>query len=640
MQWTPLPRGSFTGIDWSDPHEAAGLDPYLAWAEADDFRAFGLRAAPRWLAIAIELQPGHSVAELVGAASPRWLRVAPVYLSDDAPRGLRFCTAQAGRGFFRAWRKGGSLRGIVRRFELGMALGASAPGGHSAPSAWRAPTKLQGKVLAAIDDGMAFAHAHFLNDCRHARTRFYWRQDEQGEGSPPPELGYGHELCGSQIDAALARYSEGFEGLLDESAVYRHFRMGMALQQRVSHGTHVLDLSAGPRTLRARLATPTAPPSWALADDAASRAPLVLVQLDRRTVADTSGGAMNLRILDALMYILARCAPSARVTVNISWGTLAGPHDGSALLEAAMDQLVALSGGRLLIVLPAGNAYQARTHANATVHPPGTPLTPRQRREGAVDRAVLHWRTLPDDRTPSFLELWTQEGPQNLQIAVAPPGAPALPPRACGASGMWVDASGRPLCVLVYLPRVATGERGTCALLALAPTFSFEASQPTAPCGAWTLTLTNLAHAPAVTFDAYVERDDEILPMRTGARQSFFEDRDYDLGSAVDDPDRPTLIRRSGTFNSIATGRATESVGGVRADDPAAWARYSPRRPDPDALRRQRPGVVKLPDAAEPSDENSALSGVGAAGSRSGATVRLAGTSSASPQRARARLDG
>ena len=80
------------------------------------------------------------------------------------------------------------------------------------------------------------------------------------------------------------------------------------------------------------------------------------------------------------------------------------------------------------------------------------------------------------------------------------------------------------------------------------------------------------------------------------------------------------------------------SVGGVRhalgAFDP--FARYSPRTPDPDGTRPQRPGVKKEPDRFEVTDDNAALWGIRGAGSRSGnGVVRLAGTSSAAPQVAR-----
>ena len=83
------------------------------------------------------------------------------------------------------------------------------------------------------------------------------------------------------------------------------------------------------------------------------------------------------------------------------------------------------------------------------------------------------------------------------------------------------------------------------------------------------------------------------------------------------------------------------SVGGIRRDaSPSGhFALYSPRKPDPDAGRPERPGVKKVPDKLQPSDDNPALWGVLGAGSRSGSVIRLAGTSSSSPQLARQRLN-
>lgn len=358
-----------------------------------------------------------------------------------------------------------------------------------------------------------------------------------------------------------------------------------------------------------------------MADDDASRCDIVAVQLDWHTVVDTSGGSMNVHIMDGLMYMLSRCAPSARLAVNLSWGTLAGPHDGSAVLEAAMDQLITLKSGQLQIVLPVSNSYQSRTHANVTL----------QRGQSVT----LHWRGQPGDVTQNFLELWVPQGAQGITVQVTPPGQGAgLPPLAWGASGTWNNEAGKPLCALIYPRSVATGANGTCALVSVSPTTSFEKSTATAPSGVWQVRLTNTMTG-AVTVDAYVERDDQIIGVRTGAQQSHFEDELYDTsgnpGSFVDHPHNPSPIRRSGNFNSIATGGKTVSVGGVRVAGPT-WALYSPRKPDPDASRPERPGVVKVPDTQAYSDENEALLGLKAAGTRSGGMARLVGTSDAAPQ--------
>jgi len=650
MTWTKLPKGEFTGIDWAKPNATNGFDPYLVWAEADNFSGYGEKP-PKWLPIAMELTAGTTVQQLIAAASPKWLHVPAVYTSRAALKGLRFCTARVRPAFFKQLQPGGSLHALVLRLELGLPAAeyADDPTGgsqdsplpHSNGPSYQADLKaeqlLSGKVLALIDDSLALAHANFLHQGK-ARTRYFWRQDAQGKGRVPAGLGYGHELTAADINAAMQ--ANTYNGLVDESAVYvalglstlgkkmpkrEHFFH--ALDTSVSHGTHVMDLAAGPRTLLAQVANlpPTfdAPPSWARADDDASRAPLIAVQLDYDTVRDTSGGSMNVHVLDGLMYVLSRCTDSAKVTVNISFGTLAGPHDGTSLLEAAMDQLTTLMHGRLQIALAAGNSYQLRTHANATL--------------SKNERAMLHWRSLPDDSTQSFVELWIEEDRDGLAIEITPPGRAALPLLKFGESRMWTDGGKQPLCALIYPKTVATGRRGTCALLALAPTFSFDEKTVTAPNGVWQITLTNTGKK-AVTVDAYIERDDVVSGTRSGARQSHFEDKWYDTsgnpGSFVDHPDNPSLIRRSGNFNSIATGGKTVSVGGTRITGPR-WAHYSPQRPDPDAGRPQRRGVVRTPDAEAFSDENPAALGVNAAGTRSTAVMRLRGTSDASPQVAR-----
>ena len=649
MTWTPLPTGGFTGIDWSKPSATDGADPYLVWAEADQFAGYEGKQ-PKWLPIAVELHAGTSIADFIAAASPKWLHVPPVYTSSAAPAGLRFCTARVRPPFFRHIGRGGSLHAFVKRLEMGLPAGphAESPDRHAPPElpetstdAARRARALDGKVFGLIDDSIALAHANLLDAAGKARTAFFWRQDELGKGMVPTRLGYGHELTAADIDAAMRHHT--YNGLVDETAVYATLGLSTmgkkwqggrvqfhALDTGISHGTHVADLAAGPRTLLAQTANLPpgfdAPPSWALAGDAASRSHIVAVQLDYDTVADTSGGSMNVHVLDGLMYILSRCAPTAEVVVNISFGTLAGPHDGTSVLEAAMDQLLALCGGRLEIVLAAGNSYQLRTHANTALE--------------KNESETLHWVVQPDDSSQSFVELWLQPGAEGVEIEITPPGRAALPALRFGQSRMWLDDGQLPACALIYPRRVATGEQGTCALVALAPSFSFHADVATATAGPWKIKLTN-KHAGRAVIDAYVERDDVVLGMRGGAKQSHFEDDprlryedQYDMQAWVDDPARLTPIRRSGNFCSVATGSKTVSVGGVRVAD-GSWARYSPRKPDPDHARPARPDVVKVPDASAFSDQNAAATGVNAAGTRSGAVVRLRGTSDAAPQEAR-----
>ena len=259
MQWIPLPVGGFTGIDWALPGATTGFDPYLIWAEVDNFAGYGLRKPPKWLPLLVELAPGVSVAQFEAAASPNWLDVPPVYTGPAAPAGLRYCTARVRPPFFKHIRPGGSLHALVARFELGL------PAGHhaddpTAPSGRPGPTQqplLQGKVMGLIDGGLAFANANFLHNGK-VRTRYFWRQDKQGKGAAPADLGYGHELTAADINPVIAH--NRFGGLVDETAVYAHFDMGMEMNKHLNHGTHVLDMASGPRTVTAQIASvPTHP---------------------------------------------------------------------------------------------------------------------------------------------------------------------------------------------------------------------------------------------------------------------------------------------------------------------------------------------------------------------------------------------
>lgn len=660
--WAPLPKGCATGIDWSLPGATEGRDPYLAWAETDRFRAYQLPIAPcddaplpEWLPLIIELAPDSVVAELVCVCDPAWLMISAAYLRE---KGLRYCTARARSGFFSALQQPGRLAQIVLRYELGLPVDHhTAPLTHSAhrpaPASADEETgrRLCGTVLGVIDGGLAMAHRDFLDERGEPRVKYFWRQDERHgsrwrgvhgapldpvrAGAVPPPMGYGHELTSHQIGEAMRAHTRN--GVVDEDALYQHLQLwDLALQ--TNHGTHVMSLACAPTPYVRSVASDGCSSDFTQQADAASTCDLIAVQLDWSNVLDTSGGAMNVSILDGLLYMLSRCTDDARLVVNISWGTLAGPHDGTSILEAAMDQLIKLREGRLDIVVPAGNGYQSRTHANSTLM--------------FGEHLDLNWSVQPDDHSQSFLELWFCDPEEaqvplvDLWISVQPPGFSAsLPPICMGNAAVWPQAE-TPICALIFPKRTALGRLGTCALLALAPTTSQLAHTPLADAGVWRVRVHNHGLNP-VTVDAYIERDDVALGSHTGARQSYFANNIYETTSGnslkefVDQPGDPSPIRRTGIFNSLSTGRDTLAVGGVRHEQEAAarFALYSPRTYYPDPVRPQRPNLKLMPDAFAVTDDNSALWGVRAASSRSGGTTRLIGTSAAAPQLSRQRCE-
>jgi hypothetical protein len=663
-RWSPSGVGSFSGIDYSQAGAIDGLDPYFVWTDIGGFahlRKPGQKPGdtshvPTWLPLLIALTPGSFAAQLSVEGNEAFLVIADAYLqTSDVPDLV--VPARATAEFFKRLKSDPALAALVQSVELDLPREAllTRPAEKKPPlvqyaSAARAgaarlgaaPAKLQGKVMAFIDDGCAFAHPHFLQGSAQnlatlqCRIKRLWDQNERHPASPhAPPSGFtdGRELTDADLKVFIANRAD--HGRTDEDGVYADFAAGTLhntnrLLGRMAHGTHIMDLASGPYflqdTMCSRFNAPAGSPSWEAAQDAASGADIIFVQLPMRTVQDTSGrGTMTSDVVNALKYIVSQCDSSAQIVVNLSWGTLAGPHNGTSVLERAIDDLINNLGGRLQVAVPAGNGYQSRTHANFTLAP------------GASQ--TLRWRTQPDDATESYLELWFEQG-VDLQMHITLPDGRVLPAVNKGFFYKYAEPFHDPSSLLgVYYPSIAPhGETGQCILLAVAPTVSLQGTRPVAPHGVWQITVTNVSAMPAV-IDGYIERDDVALGTRRGARQSYFDDPRYDRvakedGVRVSDTSAPALtyVRREGVFNAIATGARIVRVGGVRDTD-LAVADYSPH--DMYSLRSARADTRPAMHYYASTEESKTLHGVRAAGTRSSSTVRLSGTSDAAPQIAR-----
>ena len=162
--------------------------------------------------------------------------------------------------------------------------------------------------------------------------------------------------------------------------------------------------------------------------DYAAAAELVFVSVPEPTEGDTTGASGDAFVLYAMHYILHRAGSTSRVVINLSIGAQAGPHDGSSCIERAIAELLA-SRKDLAIVAAAGNGRSAGTWPSslrramaalrgvAIVAAAGNGRSAgSNRRNGrwqasgrlAVDRppCAFVWRTLANDVTDSFLELW------------------------------------------------------------------------------------------------------------------------------------------------------------------------------------------------------------------------------------------
>src|SRR5207237_8947118 len=137
------------------------------------------------------------------------------------------------------------------------------------------------------------------------------------------------KMTGRDIDYLLNQSTHA--GLGDEDEVYRKAGQKLA-GRRAAHGTHVMDIACG---LDPQDATATSPY-------------LIGVQLPKWVTEETSGALLTPLVTAAIDYILNRADLIAAdentgpipAVINLSYGTIAGPHDGTGALEAAIDQRI------------------------------------------------------------------------------------------------------------------------------------------------------------------------------------------------------------------------------------------------------------------------------------------------------------
>jgi len=464
-------------------------------------------------------------------------------------------------------------------------------------------------VMGIIDDGIAFANQRFRNGS-NTRVEYWWLQDgaQQGPGTITP----GRELTKAQINASLAACTRG--GVLDEDQFYRLVGLTDFTQPghksaawRIAHGTHVLDLASG--------YDPQAAPS---------DRPIVVVQLPVRVTADTSGSRLYPFVHLAVRYILVRAyqiAKDAPVVINLSYGNFAGPHDGKSPIETALDRFVKRTKVPLRIVLPAGNSYILRTHAEVSFPALNSATT-------------LNWRILPGCRRPSFLEIWLPPfgaggAVDRVDATITSPTGQALTVNEnSGTKKQWLDAAGNVYAEAYYRYR-RSSQRGL-FLVIVKRTASVERGAVLAPAGVWTVMLQNQLLAPTDLVQAWIQRDDSLYGFPIRGRQSYFDDASYRLFDAEgrdNERDQPPncVVRRASTLNAIATGAEPVVVGGVLRKE-MVDAEYSSAGPVANAPR---------PDAVTVTEDSKVHYGVLAAGSRSGSVVTMGGTSVAVPQIAR-----
>ncbi len=469
----------------------------------------------------------------------------------------------------------------------------------------------QGKLesaIAVIDFGCPFLNIAFAgHDENTTRVAALW---DQGSAKPvhmktpwsgaSERMGYGRELSQSAMNEMLkAVRPNQAEPIMDEAEAYRRIDYLINYddaRRRIwgaTHGSHVLDVAGG-----------CIDPLTGEGGDRASKANLIFVQLPSLTGADSSGGSLSAQVLDAVRYVLDVCTAMARIVINLSYGSFAGPHDGSSLIEEALDELLEARKDNVAVVLGAGNARQANCHLRRIV---------RKNRS-----ALLSMELPPGDFTDTFVEVWfkSTRGLHLLNARVRSGEGDWSESVALGGQVELTDVDDARRVALLSLDKSVPNGKLPLLLLALAPTARpADDDGPLAPTGRWEIELF-LKPDPAnpkalddvmIEFDAWVERDDPGW-LGVGVQPRF---SDPHFGDADE------------TLSSLATGARTIAVGGFRLDDglPAAYSSTGTRK-----------GAPVVYAACE---ESAAQPDVRAAATRSSDSLRMNGTSVAAPVFAR-----
>jgi len=412
----------------------------------------------------------------------------------------------------------------------------------------------RGVVVGVVDWFCDFAYPSFRRRDGSTRLLALWDQSAPVDPRRPNPYGYGVVHRTADIDQAL-RARRPYEAL-------GYVPHGTQVGRSGTHGTHVLDIAAGNGA--------SGGPSGM-----APEASLVFVHLAAPNVGRASLGNWA-TLLEAIDFIRTTAGHRPWV-VNLSIGRHSGPHDGTTLVERALDAVLLEAPGRA-IVQSAGNYYREDVHASGVLRP------------GEV--RALSWRTDAADVTANELEIWYSSR-DHLDIQVRAPSG-AVTPRVKLSDRAWIEAGGERIGRIYH--RQSDPNNGDHHVVVLL--------YPAAPAGRWEVRL----HGVDVIdgrYHAWIERDACV-----GDCQSRFA---------------PGTTVRSGTTGTICNGFRTIAVGAYDARDPGApVAPFSSSGPTRDGRQKPdllAPGVGVLAARSAPSERSAGR----------GLLTRKSGASMASP---------
>ncbi|MDR1541630.1 MAG: S8 family serine peptidase [Clostridiales bacterium] len=188
----------------------------------------------------------------------------------------------------------------------------------------------KGVVVAIADSGIDYTHPDFRNPDGTSRILFIW--DQTGSGKPPQGFSYGIEYNDSDLNKALKHY-QPFSVIPE--------------MDYIGHGTAVAGVAAG-----------NGRASGGVNVGAAPEASLIAVRLGRH---GERSFVRNTELMRAIKYCIDKAQSLGMpISLNISYGTNNGSHDGNSLFETYIDEMA--QKWKTSIIAASGNEGSAGHH--------------------------------------------------------------------------------------------------------------------------------------------------------------------------------------------------------------------------------------------------------------------------------------
>ncbi|WBU62052.1 S8 family serine peptidase [Paracoccus albus] len=485
-------------------------------------------------------------------------------------------------------------------------------------------------IGALIDNDIGFLNRRFRETADQTRFSAIWLQSRErlheNTFGPGVHIHVGRVLTGRDIDDLITDTRKSERSIYHEINTDLHTVAAFREPPPIDgHGSSVADLAFGGDR---------------------SGDPLLAVQLPPEAAMDTSGTTSESYIVQGFRWLCARArrlSLRSPLVVNISYGTLAGPKDGSKFLEEQIRREILLAeqyGQTVHVVYAFGNSRNRRQVARLCV-PPGDTV------------AAPHWIAPPDNPFPTFMEIRAVKTQDGLSRLAAPPDGLRItlnaPNAAAGLDGTAPPNEALPPltggddttpCRLYHVPVRTPPDRPVqpgYLMLAIAPTGHLPYATPhdpraplaSAPSGAWKLQFQNPSDQP-LDLVLQIQRGDSAPGFVTGGRQSYFD------GTIVAHIQDDVLIRdvtapltNHGTNSSYTTAQLGSDPASRRIHTAGADLRFYGAEIRADYSGEGAEWAAIDDPSATAQVDTIALAGLDASGTYSGSRTRLSGTSAA-----------